>query len=110
MLGAGPVLIESAGQHLYRLLRALEEEGLVASRWSEEAPGPQKRIYELTGEGAALLAAWAGSLRARMERIGALLARYEVLGAPVLRDTRDDETVEERDRGNEQERPEGGAP
>ena len=69
--------------NLYRLLRALEEEGLVASALSEEAPGPQKRVYELTGEGAALLDAWAASLRARSERIGALLARYEALDEPV---------------------------
>ena len=69
--------------NLYRLLRALEAEGLVASTWSEEAPGPQKRVYGLTGEGAALLAAWAASLRARRERIGALLARYEALDEPV---------------------------
>ncbi len=65
--------------NLYRLLRALEEEGLVASTWSEESPGPQKRVYELTGEGAALLDAWAASLKARRERIGALLGRYEAL-------------------------------
>ena len=69
--------------NLYRLLRALEEEGFVASTWSEESPGPQKRVYELTGEGAALLAAWAASLRARSERIGALLERYEALEEPV---------------------------
>ena len=69
--------------NLYRLLRSLEEEGLVASTWSEEAPGPQKRVYELTGEGAALLDAWAASLRARRERLGALLARYEALDEPV---------------------------
>ena len=69
--------------NLYRLLRALEEEGLVASMWSEETPGPQKRVYRLTGEGAALLDAWAASLRARSDRIGALLARYEALGAPT---------------------------
>ena len=69
--------------NLYRLLRALEEEGLVASTWSEEVPGPQKRVYELTGEGAALLDAWAAALRARSERIGALLARYEALDEPA---------------------------
>ena len=84
--------------NLYRLLRALEEEGLVASTWSEEAPGPQKRVYGLTGEGAALLDAWAASLRARNERIGALLARYEALGAPAQhRDTRSGEMHQERD-------------
>jgi DNA-binding PadR family transcriptional regulator len=75
--------------NLYRLLRALEEEGLVASRWSEEAPGPQKRVYELTSEGAALLAAWAMSLRARSKRIAALLARFEALDSPVPRETQD---------------------
>lgn len=69
--------------NLYRLLRSLEEEGLVASTWSEEAPGPQKRVYELTGEGAALLHAWATSLRARSERIAALLARYEAVEARI---------------------------
>ncbi len=86
--------------NLYRLLRALEEEGLVASTWNEEAPGPQKRVYELTGEGAALLDAWAASLSARRERIGALLARYGAVDKPVY--PRDD-TI---DQGHDQ----GGAP
>jgi len=65
--------------NLYRLLRSLEAEGLVASAWSEDAPGPLKRTYELTGEGAALLDSWAGSLRAGRERIAAFLRRYEDL-------------------------------
>jgi PadR family transcriptional regulator PadR len=62
--------------NLYRLLRALEEEGLVASTWSEGAPGPQKRVYRLTGDGIALLGAWAASLRSRSARITTLLERY----------------------------------
>src|SRR5213595_4189847 len=37
--------------NLYRLLRALEAEGLVSSEWSAELPGPAKRTYELTAEG-----------------------------------------------------------
>ena len=93
--------------NLYRLLRSLEEEGLVASTWSEEAPGPQKRIYGLTGEGAALLDAWAASLRARSDRINELLARYEALAAPAQpRDTRSGEMHQERDPRDDQ----GGAP
>lgn len=70
--------------NLYRLLRSLEAEGLVSSSWNdEEAPGPLKRTYELTGEGAALLGAWATSLRAQVERIAALLQRYDAIAKRI---------------------------
>ena len=39
--------------NLYRVLRALEEQGLVASEWDESLPGPAKRTYELTPRTAA---------------------------------------------------------
>ena len=63
--------------NLYRVLRALEEQGVVSSEWDADAPGPAKRIYELTDEGRALLDSWAASLRGAQEHIGAFLARYE---------------------------------
>ena len=44
--------------NLYRLLRALEDEGLVASEWSADLPGPTKRTYTLTEEGHDVLASW----------------------------------------------------
>ena len=31
--------------NLYRVLRALEADGLVSSEWNDDAPGPAKRIY-----------------------------------------------------------------
>jgi PadR family transcriptional regulator, regulatory protein PadR len=62
--------------NLYRFLRLLEAEGLVSSRWDDEAPGPSKRIYELTDEGRALLAEWADALRMGQERTDAFLERY----------------------------------
>ena len=62
--------------NLYRFLRLLEAEGLVSSRWDDEAPGPSKRIYELTDEGRALLAEWADALREGQERTEAFLERY----------------------------------
>src|SRR5947209_19050732 len=34
--------------NLYRVLRALEEEGLVRSEWHADAPGPARRSYEPT--------------------------------------------------------------
>ena len=36
---------------LYRVLRALEEDGLVSSEWDATSPGPAKRSYEITAGG-----------------------------------------------------------
>jgi len=44
--------------NLYRSLRALEDEGLVASEWSADLPGPTKRTYTLTEGGHDVLASW----------------------------------------------------
>ena len=63
--------------NLYRFLRVLEAEGIVRSEWDDEAPGPTKRVYELTGEGRALLDQWASALEDAQTRIGGFLARYE---------------------------------
>jgi poly-beta-hydroxybutyrate-responsive repressor len=63
--------------NLYRLLRGLEEEGVVTSEWSAELPGPAKRTYELTDEGRALLDRWAESLREAQGVLSSFLERYE---------------------------------
>ncbi len=63
--------------NLYRLLRALEEEGVVSSLWRRDLPGRSKRTYELTTTGGELLAAWVAALKGTRETIDELLARYE---------------------------------
>jgi PadR family transcriptional regulator PadR len=63
--------------NLYRLLRGLEEEGVVTSEWSADLPGPAKRTYELTDEGRALLDRWAESLREAQGVLSSFLERYE---------------------------------
>ena len=63
--------------NLYRVLRALEEDGLVRSRWEASAPGPAKRTYELSAEGERLLDEWASALRESRARIDEFLDRYE---------------------------------
>jgi PadR family transcriptional regulator, regulatory protein PadR len=63
--------------NLYRLLRALEEEGLVSSDWDETSPGPAKRRYALTEHGAHLLDHWAEALRLSQERTSEFLKRFE---------------------------------
>jgi PadR family transcriptional regulator PadR len=63
--------------NLYRVLRALEEEGIVTSEWSADLPGPAKRTYELTPAGRRLLDRWAEALRSAQEVIQGFLTRYE---------------------------------
>jgi poly-beta-hydroxybutyrate-responsive repressor len=63
--------------NLYRLLRALEDEGLVRSEWSAELPGPAKRTYELTADGRRLLDRWAEALQRAQGTIEAFLDRYQ---------------------------------
>ena len=63
--------------NLYRLLRALEEEGLVTSEWDAGSPGPAKRRYTLTATGTQLLDQWVDALRRSQERTARFLERYE---------------------------------
>ena len=63
--------------NLYRLLRALESEGMVTSEWSAELPGPAKRTYELTDEGRHLLERWAEALRSARGVVQGFLDRYD---------------------------------
>jgi DNA-binding PadR family transcriptional regulator len=69
--------------HLYRVLRALETEGLVRSEWHADAPGPARRTYELTDEGRRLLDAWAAALARTRDRIDTFLTRHREGGEHV---------------------------
>ncbi len=63
--------------NLYRLLRSLEGEGLVRSRWRDDLPGRTKRTYELTDEGRAALATWATALDRTSHTLAAFQRRYQ---------------------------------
>ncbi len=63
--------------NLYRVLRALEEQDLVASEWDETLPGPAKRTYELTEAGRAALERWAAALAETRAHIDLFLQRYD---------------------------------
>jgi PadR family transcriptional regulator, regulatory protein PadR len=62
--------------NLYRLLRSLEEDGIVASEWDETLPGPAKRTYRLTDSGRELLARWVEALGDARDVITAFIDRY----------------------------------
>jgi poly-beta-hydroxybutyrate-responsive repressor len=64
---------------LYRTLRAMEQDGLVASEWEESDSGPARRSYRLTEDGLDWLHASSGSLREVVRHLQAYLQRYEAL-------------------------------
>jgi PadR family transcriptional regulator, regulatory protein PadR len=47
---------------LYRTLRQLEKDGLLASEWEPGPAGPARRVYSLTDAGRSWLDAWAVAL------------------------------------------------
>lgn len=63
--------------NLYRVLRGLEQEGIVTSEWRGDLPGPVRRTYRLTDAGHRLLDRWAEALRANREVVSAFLKRYD---------------------------------
>jgi poly-beta-hydroxybutyrate-responsive repressor len=71
-LGTGDVDVGN----LYRTLRRMEGEGLVESFWSEEGPGPNKRIYRITERGEELLSYFAGTLEERVRAINRFIEEY----------------------------------
>jgi poly-beta-hydroxybutyrate-responsive repressor len=48
---------------VYRMLRGLEEQGFVTSRWETDSGGPARRLYQITEEGDRYLAWWVDDLR-----------------------------------------------
>ena len=62
---------------LYRTLRTLEDEGLVRSAWEPSEHGPNRRIYEITREGAERLHLAAAELRAGAQLLEGFVSRYE---------------------------------
>ena len=68
--------VEDDSAAVYRMLRALDAEGAVTSRWREPVAGPARRVYELTPTGASLLDSWAEALDESRRVLDGFLARY----------------------------------
>jgi DNA-binding PadR family transcriptional regulator len=58
---------------VYRVLKAMEQDGLVSAAWQLADTGPAKRAYALTDEGRRCLARWLQTLAEYHEAIGDLL-------------------------------------
>lgn len=61
----------------YRLLRGLEQDGLVLSWWEPSASGPARRTYRLTDAGRAELGGWAQVVRDGQRSLAEYLSRYD---------------------------------
>jgi PadR family transcriptional regulator PadR len=72
--------------NMYRALRALEEEGLVASEWRADLPGPAKRTYTLTGDGREVLSLWLDSLGVLQDELTTFLDQAQK-GSDHVRET-----------------------
>jgi PadR family transcriptional regulator PadR len=64
---------------IYRHLRQLEEDGLVASEWQTEGTGPAKRIYRITAEGKAVLDLWIVHMENQAKKLQLFIDRYRTL-------------------------------
>lgn len=69
---AGLLAVDPGG--LYRVLRRMEDDGLVASSWESGEHGPQRRTYELTEDGFEALRGWIDRLDVRRTVIDAIAA------------------------------------
>ena len=75
-MGFGDYPIDFSG--VYRTLRSLEDDGMVASDWDlEVTAGPPRRVYTITAEGKAHLMAWVDDLRATDSVLHAFLEAYD---------------------------------
>lgn len=72
---------------VYRVLRKLERDGLVQSRWMGSVAGPRRRFYRLTAKGRRLLDDIAGLVRAVRDSHDAFVNAYEATSADRARAT-----------------------
>jgi poly-beta-hydroxybutyrate-responsive repressor len=66
---------------IYRHLRQLEEDGLVASEWHTEGGGPARRIYTITADGREVLALWIAHMAQQARLLNDFVAEYRQAAA-----------------------------
>jgi len=64
---------------LYRILRTMEQDGMLTSKWQTNDNGPAKRIYQLTEKGYLHLQNWIATLAETREWLDQFLKDYQDL-------------------------------
>jgi len=65
--------------NLYRILRKLEDEGLLQSNWETGSVGPARRVYQITKNGKKFLNEWVENVSNTREQLDQFLNEYEAL-------------------------------
>jgi poly-beta-hydroxybutyrate-responsive repressor len=78
MLGQMGELASTDPGNLYRILRGLEDDGVVRSNWDTSGAGPARRVYELTENGLDYLKNWVVNLRDTRNRVDDFIKDYEI--------------------------------
>jgi DNA-binding PadR family transcriptional regulator len=70
---------------IYRFLKKMEGNGLVASTWQSSDSGHAKRLYEITADGRSCLTRWSMTLETYLKAISNLLdeARAALVRQPM---------------------------
>ena len=61
---------------LYRVLRSMEDDGLVASSWEDSTLGPDRRVYRITARGRQALDAEAEVLGEVLHHMANFIRRF----------------------------------
>ncbi len=72
--GFGPGTLDASV--VYRTLREMEDAGWVSSQWDTAGSGPPRRVYQVTPDGEAYLAAWINDLRSTRDEIDQFIRTY----------------------------------
>jgi PadR family transcriptional regulator PadR len=62
---------------VYRLLRDMENEGLIKSEWEIEDSGPSRRMYSITSEGKRYLEQWLNNAKSNLKIMENLVLNIE---------------------------------
>lgn len=65
--------------NFYRMLRVLEDDGLVSSNWDTQNTGPARRVYELTDQGLEFLHSWSVTIKQTNQSLSRFLSDYLIL-------------------------------
>jgi PadR family transcriptional regulator PadR len=65
---------------LYKILRALEEQGAISSDWAFSSSGPARRVYRLTVHGELVLAGFVTEINDACRALASYLERYAEAG------------------------------